>query len=232
MCISLLWNHNTFNWYSLCGNKYKRQTGIWFIDIWNCIGGIFHLWFCCVIQGCIESSKLKQDTNYSYYCYDIQDQCVKLVIINDDGNRSRHDDKILIRSIPKSCNLGYIKNIREIKYYENGSNASFVAVKRINASKGQRFNKNMVRFNIPKKTFSQMITKRIESITNMGLNNIQLEYQKIKGTGFEGFVSYNATNIYTNTVNIDSATSIDKAGKEITDDIAPPSYAEATIIYD
>ena len=124
-----------------------------------------------------KSSKIDVNIGYSYYCYDINDQCVKLAIFNNTSKEFRY---------PQSCNFGYINEIREIKHYSNGSDASYVVISLIENSKQSKqstqnklIQKDLFTLDLSKRKFAKIMTKRVLQIKDMGLNHVQLEYQQM-----------------------------------------------------
>lgn len=136
------------------------------------------------------AKKIDTKVGYCYYCYDISDQTVKLVVVNRETKS--------ITKVPPESNLGHINDIREIKYYGNGSDQSFIAMKKVNAPRKARYNKTMNRLSMGKRNFCRAFTDRINAVKNMGLNDVQLQYQAQYGSGLNAIPNSNAVGVVQN----------------------------------
>ena len=136
------------------------------------IFGIMILIFSGVYSHCNSNDKIDVSTGYTYYCYDISNQSVRMCVIQREGKQ--------LISTPYECNLGHINDIDFIDYDDSGSGASNLRVRK-QKTKGffeSRYHHTQMYSFGPKKAFGELLTKRINDIKNAGLNHVQLLYNQ------------------------------------------------------
>lgn len=133
----------------------------------------------------IEAREMSPSKYYCYYCYDLSDQSIKCVIIDRETKE--------IAKIPSSSDLGYIQDIGQIEYESNG-NKSFMTMTAATlddknggttgtSNNSQLESKvDLITLEMDEKEFCTKITSKINEIKEMGLNNIEMEYEKMYGT--------------------------------------------------
>ena len=126
------------------------------------------------VRECIKRPKLDSSNAYSYYCYDLTDQCVKLCII-DKQTKSLINNNNNNQSI---TNWGYIANINQVSYDENASKESLIALEDVNDTDIN----NMLTFKFERSEFATIMTARIVAIQTMGLNDLELKYLTMQGS--------------------------------------------------
>ena len=144
----------------------------------SAFGGFFMLLsvigMCGVHQGNTAAATIDRRTDraYSYYCYDMRDQSVKCCIVD-------REFKKLIEA-PGSSNLGYIEDIEKISLLKNPEGDNYVFVTFYKES-GKVSKGNLFTFDLTKTKFHAILNRKIDELYEIGLENIQREYEKIYG---------------------------------------------------